>query len=934
MTRPHTRGGRITRRMVALFVACALVPVAATLVIAYGAVHDLLVGQRIGFLRYEAAAYGSTLVERLNMADSVARSIGPDILERNNIDGLMAAQGYFRSAVIVDGKTLRVLLGKPARTPSFFDLQASELRVSAAHRLLITGAGTRDPDVWLVQRVAGRTVPRYLALQLNPDFLWSNEELPYQTAVCVLTAMREPLNCSRPLSPGAAETLRRQAVGSLGQFAWDDGDEEFLSGYREVFLRARFGADSWVVVASQPAAYVMAPVHSLGWLVVPLVILGLLVAALLGLMQVRRALAPLEPLVEATARVARQDFAARLPTARDDEFGALAGAFNAMSERLGRQFSALQAHSEINAVILSNMDLKQIAGIVLKRIAELAAADRYALLMQRGSPERYVLLRPSDEAGAGHPTLTLAEAERARLLAAPEGTTELPGVPEASLYAVPVVVGGQLGGALVLGYDAPRRPDLEEVSLLRDLADRVAVALATARRDEELYRRANYDALTGLPNRLLGTDTLSHAVAAAARDGELLAVLFVDLDEFAAVNDSAGHAAGDRLLAEAAARLRACMRSSDLVMRLGGDEFAVVLAELRDPGDAALVARHIIETLSRPYMLYETSIFVSASVGIAIHPSDGRSAEELLQHADLAMYKAKEAGRRQFAFFEGSMNEEVRRHTALASELRGALERDEFMLHYQPQLDLRGGRVVGAEALLRWRHPQRGVVAPAYFIGFAESSGLIEEMGRWALGAACAQFVAWQREGLALDRISVNVSPRQLRKPGFAQVAAEALRRADMSASALRLELTESAVLEDTGAVTANLAALVELGITLELDDFGSGYSSLAYLQRLPVATVKLDRAFIRTIQASAGTRAVVKAAIDMVHALGKDVVAEGVEQEGQLGVLTELGCDLMQGFLLSPPLAAHDFSRFLAGRASSAVDTSFGANAPLLARR
>ena len=921
MTGAMTRGGRITRRMVALFVACALVPVAATLVIAYGAVHELLVAQRIGFLRYEAAAYGSTLVERLNMADSVARSIGPDILERNNLDGLMAAQGYFRSAVIVDGRTVRVLLGKPVRTPSLPDLQASELRVSAAHRLVLTGRGSREPDVWLVQRVAVRPAARYLALQVNPDFLWSSDELPYQTAVCVLAETREPLKCTRPLSAGASEVLRREATGSLGQFAWEDGEEQFLSGYREVFLRARFGADSWVVVASQPAAYVMAPVHALGWLVVPFVVLGLLVAALLGLVQVRRALAPLAPLVEATARVAQRDFSARLPAARDDEFGALAGAFNTMSERLGRQFSALQAHSEINAVILSNMDLKEVAGIVLKRIAELAAAERYALLMQRGSPERYVLLRASDEAGAGHPTLTLAEAERARLAASLQGTSELPGVPEPHLYAVPVVMGGEFRGALVLAYDAPRRPGDEEVSLLRDLADRVAVALATAQRDEELYRRANYDALTGLPNRLLGTDALSRAVAAAARDDALLAVLFVDLDEFAAVNDSAGHAAGDALLAEAATRLRGCIRSSDLVMRLGGDEFAVVLAELRDPGDAALVARHVIETLSRPYVVRESSIFVSATVGIAVYPNDGASAEELLQHADLAMYKAKEAGRRQFAFFEASMNEEVHRRTALASELRAALERDEFALHYQPQLDLLAGRIVGAEALLRWRHPQRGLIAPAYFIAFAESSGLIEEMGRWALTAACTQFVAWQREGLALDHISVNVSPRQLRKAGFAQVVAEALRRAEMSAAALRLELTESAVLEDTGAVTANLAALVELGVTLELDDFGSGYSSLAYLQRLPVAAVKLDRAFIRTIHTSAGTRAVVKAAIDMVHALGKDVVAEGVEQEGQLGVLAELGCDVMQGFLLSPPVAAHDFRRFVAERASGAVD-------------
>lgn len=479
MTEARTLGGRITRRMVALFVACALVPVAATLAIAYGTVHDLLVAQRTGFLRYEAAAYGSTLVERLNLADSVARSVTPDVLERKDIDGLLAAQAYFRGAVIVDGRSVRVLLGKPARTPSLFDLQASELRVSAAHRVVLTGVGTREPDVWLVQRIGAGPGAGYLALQLNPDFLWSTEELPYRTGVCVLTALREPLHCSLPLSAGAAEALRSEATGALGEFAWDDADEEFLSGYRELFLRARFGADSWVVVASQPAAYVMAPVHALGWQVVPLVMLGLLVAALLGFVQVRRALAPLGPLMDATARVARRDFTPRLPAAGDDEFGALAGAFNAMAERLGRQFSALQAHSEINAVILSHMDLRDIAAIVLKRISELATAERYTLLLAQGdSSERYVLLRANDEAAAGPPTLTIPATERARLLAAPEGASEVPCVPEPYLYAVPVVVGGRLCAALVLGYDTPRRPDDEELSLLRGLADRIALAIA------------------------------------------------------------------------------------------------------------------------------------------------------------------------------------------------------------------------------------------------------------------------------------------------------------------------------------------------------------------------------------------------------------------------------------------------------------------------
>ena len=919
MSRLKVAGGRITRRMVALFVACALVPVTATLVIAYGAVHDLLVAQRIGFLRYEAAAYGTSLVERLNIADAMARSVAPQLAGGRDASRLRGLEGYFRSGAIVDAAGTWPLFGNPGALPGAADLRDLAPRVTSSGSLiLIAEAAAPQPGVWLALRVPSAAGSRSLALELNPDFLWSKDELPYLTEVCILSVERQPLNCSRPLAPVTHEALASGVTGSMGDFAWNDGDERYLSGYREVFLRARFGAEPWVVVATQPEAYAMAPVHSLLWLIVPLVLVGLLIAALLGLVQVRRALAPLMPLVEATARVARRDFSARVPVARDDEFGALAGAFNTMSERLGRQFSAMQAHAEINAVILSSMDLAHVAAIVLKRIGELARAERYWLLLPHGaSTGRFTVFRAGDEVLAERPTLTLAAPEGERLLAGTNGVTALGGLAEPHLFALPIALGGQLAGALALAYDAPARPDDEELALLRHLADRVAVALATARRDEELYHRANYDSLTGLPNRLLGTDALSRAVAAAQRNHALLAVLFVDLDGFAAVNDSAGHAAGDRLLVETAGRLRACVRHADVVARLGGDEFALVLTEVQKPGDAALVARNTIDKLSEPYLLPDGPVFVSASIGIAVYPNDGTSAEELLQHADLAMYKAKQGGRRQFAFFKASMNEEVRRRAELASELRAALEGGQFELYYQPQLDLRTGRIVGAEALIRWNHPARGVVAPAHFIPFAESSGLIDEMGCWALGAASAQFVAWQRDGVDLEHISVNVSASQLQKPGFAQVVAEALRRAEMSITALRLELTESAVLESTGAAAANLAALMEVGATLELDDFGTGYSSLAYLARLPVAAVKLDRAFIRTIHTSPGTQAVVKAAIDMVHALGKTVVAEGVDHDGQLSVLARLGCDMMQGYLLSEALPAAEFSRFIRTRRS-----------------
>jgi diguanylate cyclase (GGDEF)-like protein len=524
---------------------------------------------------------------------------------------------------------------------------------------------------------------------------------------------------------------------------------------------------------------------------------------------------------------------------------------------------------------------------------------------------------PSEE---GLP-VSIAESDAQFLLATPGGRrfgAADPALPvwlkhmPGRLFVLPVSLGRRLAGAIILGHDGERERAAEETSILSKLADRVAVALATANRDLELQRRAHYDALTQLPNRLLGMEELGRAVAAAERHGRELAVLFVDLDGFSDVNDSLGHEAGDQMLAQAAERLRRCARKSDVVARLGGDEFAVVLTELAHAMDAAVAARHVIGALSEPFPIAGASAFVSASAGIALYPADGKSAEELLRHADLAMYKAKQEGRGQVVFFEASMNQEVRQRVEVERELRAALEKGEFELYYQPQQEIGTGRILGAEALIRWRHPVRGLVVPGHFIAYAEASGLIEPIGQWVLETACAQYMAWQAQGMSLERMSVNVSPRQFRRPGLAALVAGALRAHRMPPRALHLEITESALLNDEPAANANLAMLHQLGTRLELDDFGSGYSSLARLQRLPVAGVKLDQAFIAPIERSFSAQAVVRAAIEMAHALGKYVVAEGVETAGQRQLLSVMACDLIQGYHLSPALPAAQFAEMM----------------------
>jgi diguanylate cyclase (GGDEF)-like protein len=913
LRRTEQFGTRITRRMVLLFMVCALLPVGAALLLAYDGVQQALRAERTNQLRATAAQYGVSLIERLTFAESMGRVALAQVAARRGPGG-EAFDNYFRAAMTLDEAGARAMFG--ALTPQ------AGLTSRDRNLHIVRGPG-QTLALWLSVRAGAGQV---IALELDPAFLWgSAEELPYLTDICVLGPARLTLYCSRPMAmAGLGAVPVKQLSQARGQVGWEESGTRFLAGYSEVFLRARYGADSWTVVAAQPEAHALAAIQAVERIVLPTVVLGLLLAALMGLVQVRRTLGPLKELADATARVAVQDFSVRVGVERDDEFGALAGAFNAMSARLGRQFTALAANAEVDAMILAGVSLPRLAEIVLRRLSELAQASQHLLLLaEPGLPGHFRLFSSGytqdrdglpvvlswDDAGV------LRARDRGWRFAAgdasrPAWLRHLSG----ACFVLPISLGTDLAGAMVLGYDQQARAD-EELSILSKLGDRIAVALAAVNRDLELHRRAHYDALTQLPNRLLAMEEIGRAIAAAARHQRSLALLFVDLDGFSDVNDSFGHESGDRLLAQSAERLRRCVRKSDLVARLGGDEFVIVLTELAQSADAAVAARHTIEALSRPYVLGGASAFVSASVGIALYPGDGQNAEDLLRHADLAMYSAKEEGRGQASFFTPSMNEEVRQRVEAERELRQALDAGEFELYYQPQQALPGGRIIGAEALLRWNHPRHGLMLPGRFIAHAESSGLIEAIGHWVLKAGCAQFVAWRAAGLALQGLSINISPRQFRRLDLALAVTEVLQAQEMPASALHLEITESALLNDDPAANANLARLHQLGVRLEIDDFGTGYSSLARLQRLPVAGVKLDQSFVAPIEESEGARAVVRAAIDMAHALGKYVVAEGVEKEGQRTLLAGMGCDFLQGHYLSEALPAARFAELFAAQ-------------------
>lgn len=427
--------------------------------------------------------------------------------------------------------------------------------------------------------------------------------------------------------------------------------------------------------------------------------------------------------------------------------------------------------------------------------------------------------------------------------------------------------------------------------------------------EERLRHLAHHDILTGLPNRALFMDRLEHGLMRARRNSRLLAVLLLNLDRFKLVNDTLGHNAGDRVLQELSGRLRSCLRDGDTVGRFGGDEFGILIEDIAAMGDAAMVAHKIVDALSHPFVLNGRELYVTPSIGISVYPDDAEDSQTLLKNVTAGMYRAKEDGRNTFRFYSADMAAKASERLALESGLRHALERNEFILHYQPQIDLAHDRIIGVEALIRWQHPELGLVPPNDFISLLEETGLIVPVGEWVLRTACAQSRAWQEQGLAPVRMAVNLSARQFSDPGLITVLRRTLEATNLAADLLELEITESLLMRSTERTLKTLDELSALGTKLAIDDFGTGYSSLSYLKRFPVDSLKIDRSFIRDVVTDADDHAIVSAVIAMAHRLKLRVIAEGVETETQLELLRQHGCDAFQGYLFSRPVPAREMT-------------------------
>jgi diguanylate cyclase (GGDEF)-like protein/PAS domain S-box-containing protein len=455
----------------------------------------------------------------------------------------------------------------------------------------------------------------------------------------------------------------------------------------------------------------------------------------------------------------------------------------------------------------------------------------------------------------------------------------------------------------------------ETIHFLLGITNTLASAMDRRVADERLTHLAQFDPLTNLPNRNLYLDRLWHTITEARRDHLPVAVMFIDLDRFKMVNDTLGHGAGDELLLQVARRLQNCVRPGDTVGRLGGDEFAVSLAHLAKAEDAGSLALKMKHALSSAFDVFGQSVYVSASIGISIFPTDGSEPDGLLRNADTAMYRAKESGRDSYQFYRAEMNERSLERLKVETQLRGALGRGEFLLHYQPKVKLSTGHISGFEALLRWEHPERGLVQPGDFISILEDTALIIPVTEWVLETVCRQIREWQRMGLDPVPVAVNLSARQFNEKNLDKVLREILEATGVRPGLVEFELTESMLMSDPEDATRTLNKLKAYGVRLSLDDFGTGYSSLAYLKRFPIDSLKIDRTFIRDVTTDAEDATIAAAIISLAHSLNMNVVAEGVETEAQIAFLRRHACDEMQGFYFARPLPASDATRALAER-------------------
>ena len=901
----------VSRRLLLRFVLAALLPMGSVALFAYFQVGDMLMDLNYRRLQQDSRSLGMSLVESLKWR-AHALELEATRLAQPDATANVRLEGFLRYEVV--------------EHPSRLELTREQAHHLAHGGTVLLLAGKPGPA--MLTGIPG--TPRLLLGQLHQESLWQDEEAPEH--YCVVGTDFLPFYCTAGLtSPSAAAWPRLLAQRNSGVFPWrvseGRGSSDYLAAFWHARLQAAYAHPGIIVMVAAPKQAVLQGLERFQRVFPALIVAALALAVLLAISQIRRQMRPLELLTEGTRRLASGDLGTTVEDAGEDEFGSLARAFNQMSGNLRHKFHMLHMLAELDRAILNASEMDHLIRSVLGQIHQSIPCDG-AGLIRIGADGNGTFMAAPGEAGkalAARDCPGIAEqlgsdAEQPWLrlqLDSPAGMCLRPLfdplLQEVLLF--PSRINGRLDSLLVLAYQHPRDdfPDIVAAGL--SVADRLAVAASNMAWEERLYHQAHYDALTGLPNRVLLRDRVEQALGRAEREHTAVALLLLDLDNFKQVNDSLGHSAGDALLLECAERLKSHVRQSDTAARLGGDEFILLLPDLASGGKTGILealARKVQEALAVPMLIADRQITTPASIGIALYPDNAENYEDLLKMADAAMYEAKRQQPGGFRFYSAQMNEEARMRFELEQDLREAISRNEFLLYYQPKVELASRRIVGAEALIRWHSPKRGLVAPDRFVPLLDAMGLDLWLSDWALDTACAQMAAWERQGLPPLCVSVNISPARFQHGNLLEKVRDILDRNGLTPQHLELEILESTEVTHSSEVRGTLSGLRAMGVNIALDDFGTGYSSLVYLTQVPANILKIDRAFIHNLATDVRQQAIVEGIIALAKVLDFRVVAEGVEEVAQLERLLAMRCDLVQGYLFSRPLPADDLVRHL----------------------
>ncbi|MCU7905924.1 MAG: EAL domain-containing protein [Candidatus Thiodiazotropha sp. (ex Epidulcina cf. delphinae)] len=936
-TKAFTNG--VSRRIVLLFFSAAILPLLVLAGLTLYQIRENQLEHHSQQLRLSAKSIGMGIFERLQYAKEQLQFIATTLAVDNNHD--IGEYLYRKDPHQIDRieslftlsphNGLQILYGRLSLDGKDLLQNIHDQRIPGKTMLLATSNGKEHQGLDLhifIPLHKDRKTGELLGAKLNTRTLFDKDQADTQgQVICILTDSGTPLYCNKQQDISwIAKIVERAKKNYSGYFLFHEPrQEKLITAYWSIFLKPHYQVDKWSVAVAFPYLKQMGPVKTFEDVFLRVGVVTLVLVLLLSISSIRRIMFPLEQLLSGTRQLSRGAFKTRVSVKTKDEFQELGNAFNDMAEKLGDHFHQQNMLINFSYRIQHTDEIKTALQITYQALLPFIHNQRYELIQIEIRPGFYEMtcIYRNDNAIVDRSMLHTAPFEELPTLLW-KGKVEnanqfLPildyttSSPDAEVTLLPALHKGRIIAYLVIHNQGMEENEKEVLFLLTQFCDILASALSNISLRRQLQYQADHDSLTDLPNRKVIKIETEKALKLAGTMQHEFAIMIMDIDRFKIINDSMGHIAGDDLLKQLAGRLRQFTSRRDLISRFAGDEFVFLFTVER--GSIRNTLPEIITRLDRvfidPYVLGKRNIRISASKGIAVYPDDGETFIDLLKNADAAMYQAKRSKSGSYTFFSKTLQESLSDEMEIEQDLIGALTEQQFELYYQPSIHLPSGRVVGAEALLRWHRPGCGLVTPGVFIKLAEETGLIEPIGNWAMKHACEAYLRWRQQGISITYISVNVSSVQLKSPEFVETVRDTLAVTGMEPSALELEITETAFIEDFQTSLEKLTALRKLGVKIAVDDFGTGYASLKYLKQLPADRLKIDRLFIKGLPENPNDAAIISSLVTLTGKLKLDLIAEGIETNAQRDHLIHAGVNMAQGFLMSPPLPNEAFKSY-----------------------